>query len=240
MRYVFKGLTEHLALQEPRRQLLRSTMPMVGRAQLTWPKRWSRQHSNPQNSSASLNIETCAMAGSHIFLSVHLELLWTHQESCTCRYLYKLDQPIKGKIEAIAASYGASSVEYTSEAEAQVERYTKQGFDTLPICIAKTQYSFSADASAKGAPSGFSLPVREVCKQATLAGQSLFAGLHSREPPPLLHSNCYFVLLQIRASIGAGFLVVLVGDMPTIPGLPTRPAFFDIDIDANGTIVGLS
>jgi formate--tetrahydrofolate ligase len=127
------------------------------------------------------------------------------QQPSEFNFLYKLDQPIKGKIEAIAASYGASSVEYSAEAEAQVERYTKQGFDTLPICVAKTQYSFSADASAKGAPSGFSLPVRE-----------------------------------IRASIGAGFLVVLVGDMPTIPGLPTRPAFFDIDLDADGTIVGLS
>jgi methylenetetrahydrofolate dehydrogenase (NADP+) / methenyltetrahydrofolate cyclohydrolase / formyltetrahydrofolate synthetase len=48
------------------------------------------------------------------------------------------------------------------------------------------------------------------------------------------------VPLQIRASIGAGFLVVLLGDMPTIPGLPTRPAFFDIDIDDSGTIIGLS
>jgi formyltetrahydrofolate synthetase len=88
-----------------------------------------------------------------------------------CRFLYKLDQPIKGKIEAIAASYGAASVEYSAEAEAQIERYTKQGFDTLPICIAKTQYSFSADASAKGAPSGFSLPVREVGHRASFAGR---------------------------------------------------------------------
>jgi hypothetical protein len=90
---------------------------------------------------------------------------------CICRFLYKLDQPIKGKIEALATSYGASSVEYSAEAEAQVERYTKQGFDTLPICIAKTQYSFSADAGAKGAPSGFSLPVREVSKRAPLSGR---------------------------------------------------------------------
>ena len=108
--------------------------------------------------------------------------VWTHEGSCTCRYLYKLDQPIKGKIEAIAASYGASSVEYTAEAEAQVERYTKQGFDTLPICIAKTQYSFSADASAKGAPSGFSLPVREVSGHAVLAAHYLFAGPHRQKP----------------------------------------------------------
>jgi formyltetrahydrofolate synthetase len=60
--------------------------------------------------------------------------------------------------------------------------------------------------------------------------RSLFAAAQQR----------HLVWLQIRASIGAGFLVVLVGDMPTIPGLPTRPAFFDIDLDADGTIVGLS
>lgn len=80
----------------------------------------------------------------------------------TCRFLYKLEQPIKGKIEAIARCYGAGSVEYSPEAETQIERYTKQGFDTLPICMAKTQYSFSANAAAKGAPSGFVLPVNEV------------------------------------------------------------------------------
>ena len=80
------------------------------------------------------------------------------------------------------------------------------GLGRLPVCMAKTQYSFSADAAAKGAPSGFVLPIREV-----------------------------------RPSAGAGFLVVLVGEMPTIPGLPTRPCFFDIDLDpTDGRVVGLS
>mmetsp|Transcript_5714 Transcript_5714/g.16332 ORF Transcript_5714/g.16332 Transcript_5714/m.16332 type:complete len:630 (+) Transcript_5714:346-2235(+) len=122
------------------------------------------------------------------------------------KFLYELDQPIKAKIEAIAKSYGAAKVEYSDKAEAQIKRYTEQGFHGLPICMAKTQYSFSSDASAKGAPSGFTLPIREV-----------------------------------RASIGAGFLYPLVGDLPTIPGLPTRPCFYDIDIDfSTGKIVGLS
>lgn len=122
------------------------------------------------------------------------------------KFLYELDQPIKAKIEAIARSYGAASVEYSEQAEQQIERHTRQGFHGLPICMAKTQYSFSADASKKGAPSGFVLPIREV-----------------------------------RASIGAGFLYPLVGEMPGIPGLPTRPAYYDIDIDLEtGRIVGLS
>jgi formate--tetrahydrofolate ligase len=128
------------------------------------------------------------------------------QQPSDHRFLYELDLPIKAKIEAIAASYGAGSVEFSAQAEAQIERYTRQGFAGLPICMAKTQYSFSADAAIKGAPSGFVLPIREV-----------------------------------RASIGAGFLYPLVGDMPGIPGLPTRPCFYDIDIDfETGKVVGLS
>ena len=58
--------------------------------------------------------------------------------------------------------YGAGSVSYSDEAEKKIELYTKQGFDHLPICMAKTQYSFSADASMKGAPSGFDLPIRDI------------------------------------------------------------------------------
>lgn len=92
------------------------------------------------------------------------------------------------------------------KAEKQIELYEKQGFGALPICMAKTQYSFSHDAALKGAPSGFTLPIRDV-----------------------------------RASVGAGFIYPLVGTMSTMPGLPTRPCFYDIDIDtATGQIVGLS
>lgn len=84
--------------------------------------------------------------------------------------------------------------------------YSKQGFAGLPICMAKTQYSFSDNPAAKGAPSGFVLPIRDV-----------------------------------RASIGAGFIYPLVGSMSTMPGLPTRPCFYDIDLDVtNGKVKGLS
>ncbi|ERN11124.1 formate--tetrahydrofolate ligase [Amborella trichopoda] len=122
------------------------------------------------------------------------------------QFLYPLDISIKEKIEAIARSYGAASVEYSEQAEKQIEIYTKQGFSGLPICMAKTQYSFSHNASLKGAPNGFMLPIRDV-----------------------------------RASIGAGFIYPLVGTMSTMPGLPTRPCFFDIDIDTStGKVRGLS
>ncbi|KAI3721932.1 hypothetical protein L2E82_32952 [Cichorium intybus] len=122
------------------------------------------------------------------------------------RFLYPLDISIKEKIEAIARSYGASGVQYSEQAEKQIEMYSKQGFSGLPICMAKTQYSFSDNASAKGAPSGFVLPIRDV-----------------------------------RGSIGAGFIYPLVGTMSTMPGLPTRPCFYDIDLDTEtGRVKGLS
>ena len=121
-------------------------------------------------------------------------------------FTYDLSLPIEEKINAIATKvYGASGVELSAEAKAQAEKFEKQGFGRLPICMAKTQYSFSADPSAKGAPSGFIIPVRE-----------------------------------LRPSAGAGFLVALVGEMQTIPGLPTRPGFFNIDIAEDGSVVGLS
>jgi len=123
------------------------------------------------------------------------------------KFLYEASKPIKEKIETVAREiYHASEVQYSPEAEAAISRYESMGLDKLPVCIAKTQYSFSTDASLKGAPSGHVLTVRE-----------------------------------IRASAGAGFLVAICGDMMMIPGLPTRPAFYEIDIDPDsGKILGLS
>lgn len=122
-------------------------------------------------------------------------------------FLYDLDLPIKEKIEIIAHEiYGADGVDYSPEAEERIAEYTRLGFDKLPICMAKTHLSLSADPNLKGVPTGFRIPVRD-----------------------------------IRASVGAGFLYPLLGKMSTMPGLPTRPAFFDIDIDlATGRILGLS
>jgi methylenetetrahydrofolate dehydrogenase (NADP+) / methenyltetrahydrofolate cyclohydrolase / formyltetrahydrofolate synthetase len=120
-------------------------------------------------------------------------------------FLYPLDISIKDKIEAIAKFYGAEGVDYSPEAEAKVELYTRLSFDKLPICMAKTHLSFTADANIKGAPTGFRIPITD-----------------------------------IRASVGAGFLYPLVGTMRTMPGLPTRPVFFDVDLDLRtGKVLGL-
>ncbi|XVF00252.1 hypothetical protein REPUB_Repub03eG0269000 [Reevesia pubescens] len=78
------------------------------------------------------------------------------------KFLCPLDISVKEKIEAIARSYGASGVQCTEQAEKQIKMYSRQGFSGLPICMAKTQYSFSHNASEKGAPSGFILPIRDV------------------------------------------------------------------------------
>jgi formate--tetrahydrofolate ligase len=121
-------------------------------------------------------------------------------------HLYATDQPIKAKIEAIAKEiYGAAEVVYEAQATSQINQYEKNGFGNLPICMAKTHLSLSADPSLKGAPKGFTLPIREV-----------------------------------RASVGAGFIYPLVGEMRTMPGLPSHPAAEKVDIDfETGRIVGL-
>lgn len=122
------------------------------------------------------------------------------------KFLYDSDLSIKAKIETICKEiYGADGVDYTELAEKQIEQYEAAGFGTMPICIAKTQYSFSCDPAAKGVPTGFRVPVRE-----------------------------------IRSCAGAGFLYPLAGDIMTIPGLPTRPGFVDVDIDVDtGDVLGL-
>uniref|UniRef100_A0A914X3W4 C-1-tetrahydrofolate synthase, cytoplasmic n=1 Tax=Plectus sambesii TaxID=2011161 RepID=A0A914X3W4_9BILA len=113
------------------------------------------------------------------------------------KFLYPLDKTLASKIETIAKEiYGADGIELSPEAAEKLARYEKQGFGQLPICMAKTHLSLSHDPSRKGAPTGFTLPVRDV-----------------------------------RASVGAGFVYPLCGDMQTMPGLSTRPCFFDIDID---------
>ena len=123
------------------------------------------------------------------------------------KFLYPLERSIKEKIETIATEvYGADGVDYLPEAEERIAEYTRLGFDNLPICMAKTHLSLSHDATLKGVPKGFRIPIRD-----------------------------------IRASVGAGFLYPLLGTMSTMPGLPTRPVFMEIDIEPDtGKIIGLS
>ena len=123
------------------------------------------------------------------------------------KFTYELATTITEKLEAIAKKiYRADRVDLSPEAAASAAKFEAMGLGNLPVCMAKTQYSFSADPAAKGAPTGFALPIRE-----------------------------------LRPSAGAGFIVALVGEMATMPGLPTRPCFYDIDVDSEtGRIVGLS
>ena len=120
-------------------------------------------------------------------------------------YLYPLNMSIKQKIEIICKDiYNAGDVEYSAVAEAQIASFEKDGYGYLPICMAKTHLSISHDPALKGAPSGYTVPVREV-----------------------------------RASVGAGFIYPLLGDMRTMPGLGSTPAYMKVDIDDDGNVVGL-
>jgi formate--tetrahydrofolate ligase len=128
------------------------------------------------------------------------------EEPSEFRLLYPDDASLREKIEAIATRvYGAAGVEYEPLAARQLDIYERNGFGRLPICMAKTHLSISHDPKLPGAPTGFTLPVREV-----------------------------------RASIGAGFVYPLCGEMRTMPGLSARPAATRIDFGDDGEIVGLS
>lgn len=120
-------------------------------------------------------------------------------------FAYKTEETIEQKIEAVVKKvYGGDGVIITPAAQKEIETLEKLGFSSLPVCIAKTQYSFSDDPALLGAPSGFKVTVRKV-----------------------------------KVSAGAGFIVVLTGDVMTMPGLPKHPAAENIDVTADGKIVGL-
>ena len=121
------------------------------------------------------------------------------------QYTYPLDMPLKDKVKAIAKKiYRADDVNFSAAASKTLAELTELGYGDLPVCIAKTQYSFSDNAKLTGAPTGFTMEVREV-----------------------------------RLAAGAGFVVVICGNIMTMPGLPKKPAAVNIDVDADGKISGL-
>ena len=120
-------------------------------------------------------------------------------------FSYELDGTIEDKITAVVQKvYGGDGIVVMPAAKKQIAQLTALGFDKLPVCIAKTQYSFSDDPTKLGAPEGFTVTVKNV-----------------------------------KVSAGAGFLVVLTGDILTMPGLPKVPAAEAIDVDEDGRIIGL-
>ncbi len=127
------------------------------------------------------------------------------EEHGNFRYCYPDDLGIADKVRAVVRKvYGGSDVQFLPAAEKQIARLTELGYGNLPVCIAKTQYSFSDDPTKLGAPEGFTVTVK-----------------------------------QVKVSAGAGFVVVLTGDIMTMPGLPRVPAAEKIDVTDDGRIIGL-
>ena len=131
--------------------------------------------------------------------------LCNEEDSSQFTFSYELTGTIEDKIEAIVRKvYRGDNVLFSKQAKKQIADLTKNGFDKIPVCIAKTQYSFSDDPTKLGAPENFDIEVKNV-----------------------------------KVSAGAGFVVVLTGDIMTMPGLPKVPAAEKIDVDENGVISGL-
>jgi len=119
--------------------------------------------------------------------------------------LFKKDAAVAEKILKIATQiYGGSGINIRAKAHRQLKQIEDWGYGNLPVCMAKTQYSFSHDPNLLGAPSGFEIPVRE-----------------------------------FRLNAGAGFVVAVLGEMMTMPGLPKIPAAVDMDMDTDGNLTGL-
>ncbi|MCC6271021.1 MAG: formate--tetrahydrofolate ligase [Microbacteriaceae bacterium] len=163
-------------------------------------------------------LEVAAQEGVRVAISNHfteggkgaVELAEAVAESCdepsNFHYLYPDELSLTDKIDTIAHEmYGADGLDFSPLALKQLDKYERAGYGHLPVCIAKTHLSLSANPAIKGAPTGWRLPVREV-----------------------------------RASIGAGFIYPICGDMRTMPGLSSAPSAEIIDIDDSGEIVGLS
>jgi formate--tetrahydrofolate ligase len=127
------------------------------------------------------------------------------QSKTPLRFAYEDELPLWEKMQTLAQKiYGAADISATADVRAQVARLQEAGYGRYPVCVAKTQYSFSTDATLRGAPSGHVVNVREV-----------------------------------RLAAGAEFVVMVCGDIMTMPGLPKVPSAELIDLDDDGRVVGL-
>ena len=127
------------------------------------------------------------------------------EQPSTLRFVYEDGDPLWEKMRKIATDvYGAAGITASADVRAQIQQLQDSGYGHLPVCVAKTQYSFSTDPKALGAPTGHTVTVREV-----------------------------------RLAAGAEFVVMICGDIMTMPGLPKVPAAEQIDLDDEGRVVGL-
>ena len=174
----------------------------------------------PTDTDAEINfiIEKCKALGVNVVLST----VWAEggkggealarevvrlceEEKGEFTFAYESELGLEEKInELVTKIYGGKGMSILPSAKKQIEKLTEMGFGNCPICVAKTQYSFSDDQTKLGAPEGFTVTVKNV-----------------------------------KVSAGAGFVVVLTGDIMTMPGLPKSPAAERIDVDENGKISGL-
>ena len=138
-------------------------------------------------------------------LALAEEVLRLAEQKSELKLQYTDETPLREKVESVACNiYGADGVDFVPAAAKELDKLTALGYGNLPVCIAKTQYSFSDNPSLSGRPTGFRITVRGV-----------------------------------RLAAGAGFVVVLTGDIMTMPGLPKMPAAMSIDVDSDGRISGL-
>ena len=157
-------------------------------------------------------IETCDAAISHAFTDggkgaseLARAVVAACEQPSQVKLLYPTEMSLAAKLATLVeCGYGGRGVRLSDKARQQLVRLSAEGWDHLPICVAKTQYSFSTDPGLRGAPDGHVVDVREV-----------------------------------RLSAGAGFVVMICGDIMTMPGLPKSPSALRIDVDDQGRISGL-
>ncbi|WP_394156878.1 formate--tetrahydrofolate ligase [Vibrio campbellii] len=158
------------------------------------------------NPEVKMAVSTAFAQGGEGAIELAQHVVETCEQGAQFRPLYTKKQSLKEKLMAVCeVGYGASNIEMSKLAKQQLAHFEKLGFDDLAVCIAKTPLSITTDSAIKGAPSGFTVPIRE-----------------------------------LRLCAGAGFVYALSGNVMTMPGLPDKPAFMNLDLDDQGNIIGLS
>ena len=158
-----------------------------------------------ESEGVGVELSECWARGSEGTESLAQAVVAAAEQDCQLQFTYPDETPLLDKISAVAKNiYGAAAVVAEKKSRRDLQALEAAGYGHLPVCMAKTPYSFTADPAIKGAPEGFELPIREV-----------------------------------RLSAGAGFVVVICGDIFTMPGLPRSPSAERISVDADGQIEGL-